>query len=296
MSIIKIISAGTYVARQPVSEDLMTRIVTNETLLENLVINTDTLIFAAPALTIAAGTIEFDTPTVGELVDDNQYKDMYVHFTSGALFSANANNRYKLTATSTTLGTMTVAENLSDAGGAAADTYVIIGHSHDGSGDGSKIDLKDHINILEDSPMTQNLADALTDPDGNRTDAATKANPLITAAEAVDIATAAKFIWTDDSTTFGLSGSADISSVVPVGTSMVEVYIAANTLSASPMTVTGKVSLGGGNREIMKLSGDGTNAIWGSTTAMLPVDGDRKIYTGLTGPIISGNLSVRTYQ
>jgi parallel beta-helix repeat protein len=295
---IRDVTPASVLARKPVSEDLMQRFRDNPELLEALVFSLISNLLAGAVDSVLVGVITDADPTSGLIAHDNQFDGIYLRMTSGTVFTNNNSNKFKIVATSKTANTISVTEDLQALGVVAADTYIILGHTHDGDAttpDGARIEMKSLANSAEDQVMTQALADAVLDPDINR-DVATKANPLATVSDVETAADDARFVWADDSTTFGLNGTADISSIVPVGTSMVEVYIQAESTSATPFTVTGKLSAAGANREIMKSNSDGTNVQNNSTTAMLPVNGSREIFTGVTGPIGTGNLSVRTYQ
>lgn len=173
-------------ARQPVSEDLMHRYRDNSALLSSILLGGVTRILAGAVDSVLVGAITDADPTTGEMFHDNQLIGRYIRFTSGTVFTANNRNRFKIINNSVTSNTITVSEDLASLGVAASDTYVVLGHTHDGdatSPDGGEIDFKDLINQAEDLSMTQALVDAIMDPDSNRVGAAaSKANPLITKA------------------------------------------------------------------------------------------------------------------
>ena len=133
-------------AGSPVSESLVTRI-RNALLLLNAVIDSNSTSLMAGAVdSVTSGTIVDANPTSGVITQDDQFDGYYIQFTSGAVSAANSRNRFKITATSFVSTSISVAENLASLGVLTADTYKIIGHTHDGAGsepDGSAIDLKD---------------------------------------------------------------------------------------------------------------------------------------------------------
>jgi hypothetical protein len=179
--------------KSPISEDVSQefgRIIAKT--LMSVIVDDQTYLLAGAldsTPTTAAPSVLTDTnPTDGGHDRDDQFKALYLHFKSGSIYTANNLNRYKITASDATAKTLTVAEDLLADGAASGDTYEVIGHTHDGDStdpDGAPIDLKHLINMASDQSMTQDLADAITDPSGNRTGSADSTKPFLTADDAI---------------------------------------------------------------------------------------------------------------
>jgi len=184
MSIHKNISDTQRDFKSPLSEDLMERYDVNQEMSLEYIRSEGVDQLLAGAIDSVSTTDVVDAnPTIGTIDQDDKYDGLYLHFTSGSVFSANSRNRFKIVGTVAGTDTLTLDTNVAALGAAASDTYVLLGHTHDGAAtdpDGAKIDLKNLLNVAEDQSMTQDLADAITDPDGIRSANADKAEPFAT--------------------------------------------------------------------------------------------------------------------
>jgi hypothetical protein len=163
--------------KSPLSEDLMTRYRDNDDFL-----NANTSSLSADLLQGACDSVTTTVivdadPTAGTIDRDDKFNAMWLSFTSGTLNGL----RYKVTDCDATANSLTFAEDLQALGAVATDTYEIIGHVHDA---GNPVDLKDLSNIAEGQAMTQDLADAITDPQSIRSGTADASFPFITLADA----------------------------------------------------------------------------------------------------------------
>jgi len=105
------------------------------------------------------------------------------------------------------------------------------------------------------------------------------------------------FVWIDSGTNVGLtSGVKDISSIVPVDTVFVQVYIRYDVTSGSTATIdAGEVS--GTLREIARnRSTNPTSPQHYAALSLLPVDSSRQIEIAVTGTIADGFLEIRSNQ
>lgn len=183
------LTSGELDFKSPISEDIAQEFgrVIAKTLMAVIVEDQTYLLAGAldsTPTTAATGTITDTNPTDGAFDRDDQFKGLYLHFTSGTIYTNNNYNRYKITASSASSKTVTVAEDLAADGATSGDTYVILGHTHDGDAtnpDGSAIDLQTLVNVNGGNAMTGDLADAITDPSGNRTGTASASKPFLTA-------------------------------------------------------------------------------------------------------------------
>lgn len=134
---------------------------------------------------IANSYITDAVPTNGTINRDDKFNGLYLRFTSGAIFTGNQYNRYKITDTDAALSRIYVAENLFTEGALLGDTYEIVGHAHDAldypaDRAGEFISMRALVNLAEGFRLTQNQIDALTDPNGLRPTSASITNPLAT--------------------------------------------------------------------------------------------------------------------
>lgn len=190
--------------RAPVSTDLMTRVRNSLLLAIAIVESNGSELLEGVVDSVTSGTIVDVDPTSGAIFQDDQFNDYYLHFKTGAAFTANNSNRFKIIATSLAANSISVAESLAAIGVATSDEYVILGHTHDGDDtnpDGAAIDLKTIKNILFDQVFGQDLADALTDPLNLRAANVNKNNPF-TAGTGVSIFTFTGRIFDSDGVAF----------------------------------------------------------------------------------------------
>jgi len=292
------LTSGEVDFKSPVSEDITQAFarLTPELLLAFIISNSSKILQGAIDATPSTGgpsTITDINPTAGSFARDDQFQGAYLHFIDGTIFTNNSINRFKITSVDAGLSQITVAEDLAALGATIGDLYEIIGHTHDGdstNSDGAKIDLKDLVNVLEDSLMTQNLADAITDPDGNR-DAATKANPFITATDA-----GIPFTWVDDGTSFTSGGTIDISAIVPVGTLNAQILAIIEGTTTSTIGVTARVVATGTYRTIIRQTSPSTSVTRSGGCVIVPVDGSRQIDITTEGSADAFEVQVRSYQ
>lgn len=129
-------------------EDLITRIVNNIFSLASMISSMDDGRFKAQALGApVAGLLTLDTITAGNFSRDDQYNGVQIFVTSGSASGAGVNSRFPITdcdegAQTFTCGDNGLGEDLQAAGMGDNDTFVILGHSHNGS-DSEKIDIED---------------------------------------------------------------------------------------------------------------------------------------------------------
>ena len=259
------IADATIDTKSPVSEDLMTRVRDNLSLLNSVVASISNGSLQGAADSITTGVIVDADPTAGAINHDDKFNGLYVHFTSGTLYTTNNLNRYKITDTDSAGNSITVAEDLAAAGGAATDTYIVLGHTHDGDAthpDGASIDLKHTINMIQDQVVGQDVADAITDPNSFRAGTANATTPFITGSDVAnrveyDTLTSATNDFLADATTAFTkiaetinddSGvdyhlTASLTGIVPAGTKRCRIRIQVGQAGGSSSPGTSRVDL-----------------------------------------------------
>lgn len=281
---IRILTDGETDRDSPWAEDIAQTIRNNAREIMRLVIGDDILeasLNGDPTdNTTADSFFDVDTVTAGAIDRDDQFNGLYVHFTSGTIFTNNSLNRYKITDTNAASNRITVSGQIFSDGARDDDTFVIVGQTHDGDAsapDGPAIDLKNLINVLEGVTMNQDLADALTDPDGNRISAASKSNPFATQDD-----TGGAFVWIDDGTAVinessPASGLVSIASQVPVGTQNAQLYADLNPITGGGDMEMRFRDFSGTYRVVARAFDNSNNDVRVGSCAIVPVNGSRQI-------------------
>lgn len=224
--------------KSPTSEDLFGRINDNLNLLNALISSITTGILAGSADSVTVGTIVDTDPTSGKFSHDDQYNGLYLRFTSGAVFTNNNLNQFKITDTIASSSSLVVAEDLAALGALATHTYVILGHTHDGDSSdptGAAIDFKNLANIAEGLKLTQDISNAFFDPDSNRPNASDRDNPFSTLNDtnksfeydaqsgSTEIQRGGTNVLMTRASAGTTDAEVDISSIVPLGTRVVQI-------------------------------------------------------------------------
>lgn len=197
--LIRALTSGELDFKSPMSEDISQQFgrLIPEIMLAFMIGNSDKLLKGALDSTPTTGapdTLTDTNPTAGSIDRDDQFNGAFVHFTSGTIYTNNNFNRYEILDTLAGPSQLVVDGDLEADGAALGDTYEILGHTHSGT-DGSKIDLKNLVNASSGNAMDQDIADAITDPDGERLGTADRTEPFITKSDG--LAAGMIFIWND---------------------------------------------------------------------------------------------------
>ena len=312
--ILRNISDNQIDAKSPLSEDLMARYRDNARLNQAHISSHPGLLLEGAIDSVSTTQIVDADPTAGEINHDDKFNGLYLHFKNGTVFTNNNRNRFKILDTDAGTDTLTLDTDVQALGASAGDLYEILGHTQDGVGpdkDGEKVDLKHLTNVASDQDMSQDLADAITDPNnvrGGAGDAADPFAPISAVRPRVHVIPSPVLLDTAidgagdcNGTPVGFQGTKDISGSIPAGTRSVFVSVeVTNDWTSCPNPFGGyfswrnvasggvgfdatDVNLAGGlNLNNTAAKWDGANAPTGIQTVKwlfeIPVDNNGLIY------------------